>query len=167
VKGGVSAQLSGKAGSLEAPCGDVIPNSDVAQTSPCSLIQYNETASKKPEGVTMLNLKNALQELREERQRAQIEIEKLDQIISGIESLNGAGASHESGRPTRFISAASRRKMARAQKARWASVRNKSHAVAAGTAPAKRTLSASARKKIAAAQRARWAKVRAARKKAA
>ena len=130
-------------------------------------VLYNEAASKKPEGVTMSNLKNALQELREERQRAQIEIEKLDQIISGIESLNGAGASHESGRPTRFISAASRRKMARAQKARWVSVRNKSHSVSAGTTPVKRTLSTSTRKKIAAAQRARWAKVRAAQKKAA
>jgi hypothetical protein len=130
-------------------------------------VLYNEIASKKTEGVTMLNLKNALQELREERQRAQIEIEKLDQIISGIESLNGAGASPGSGRPTRFISAASRRKMALAQKARWASVRNKSHAVSAGAGPAERTLSASARKKIAAAQRARWAKVRATQKKAA
>jgi hypothetical protein len=115
----------------------------------------------------MLNLKNALQELREERQRAQIEIDTLDQIISGIESLNGVGASHESGRPTRFISAASRRKMARAQKARWASVRSKAQSKSGATAPAKRTLSASARRKIAAAQRARWAKVRAALKKAA
>jgi hypothetical protein len=37
-------------------------------------------------------LENALRELREKRSRAQIEIEKLDQIISGKESLNGAGA---------------------------------------------------------------------------
>jgi hypothetical protein len=39
----------------------------------------------------MSNLENALKELREKRSKAQIEIEKLDQIISGIESLNGTG----------------------------------------------------------------------------
>ncbi|MGA7292022.1 MAG: hypothetical protein WBW85_05755 [Terriglobales bacterium] len=111
----------------------------------------------------MSNLQNALQELREKRKRAQIEIEKLDQIILGIESLNGTGPSDESRRPKRIVSAASRRKMAQAQKARWAGIRKES----AGSAPAKRTLSASARRKIAAAQKARWAKFRAEQKKAA
>ena len=120
----------------------------------------------------MSNLDNALRELRQKRSHAQVEIEKLDQIISGIESLNGTGAaSSKSVRPTRIISAASRRKMARAQKARWASLRKKSQPVAAvakstGAAP-KRTMSASARRKIAAAQKARWAKLRAANKTAA
>jgi hypothetical protein len=123
----------------------------------------------------MSNLQNALHELREKRRGAQMEIEKLDQIISGIESLNGTGtvneSSHESSRPTRIISAASRRKMALAQKARWASIRKQSQPVLVGktavSAPAKRTMSASARRKIAAAQKARWAKVRAEQKKAA
>jgi hypothetical protein len=107
----------------------------------------------------MSNLQNALHELRQKRRRAQIEIEKLDQIISGIESLNGTGV-HESSRPTRIISAASRRKMALAQRARWASMRKQSQPVSVGkttvSAPMKRTMSASARRKIAAAQRARW-----------
>jgi hypothetical protein len=137
-----------------------------------SQVLYNLTAVKIPEGVTMSNLENALRELREKRSQAQIEIEKLDQIISGIESLNGTGAApSKSIQPKRIISAASRRKMALAQKARWASIRKGSQPVVAaakttGSARAKRTMSASARRKIAAAQRARWAKFRAAKKAA-
>jgi hypothetical protein len=122
----------------------------------------------------MSNLDNALRELREKRSQAQIEIDKLDQIISGIESLNGAGAAvpSKTAQPKRIISAASRRKMALAQKARWASIRKGSQPVAVaakktGSAPAKRTMSASARRKIAAAQKARWAKIRAKEKKMA
>jgi hypothetical protein len=120
----------------------------------------------------MSNLENALQELRETRSRAQMEIEKLDQIISGIESLNGTAVLHMPRQPIRIISAASRRKMALAQKARWASVRKQSQPAAAvakttGSTPAKRTMSAAARRKIAATQRARWEKIRAAKKKAA
>jgi len=120
----------------------------------------------------MSNLENALKELREKRSKARIEIEKLDQIISGIESLNGTAVLHQPTQPIRIVSAASRRKMALAQKARWASVRKQSQpavavAKATSSAPAKRTMSASSRRKIAAALRARWAKIRAAKKKAA
>jgi hypothetical protein len=118
----------------------------------------------------MSNLDNAVRELREKRSRAQVEIEKLDQIISGIESLNGTGVSHTLTRRTRIISAASRRKMALAQKARWAGIRKQSQPATSVTTipvPAKRTMSASARRKIAAAQKARWAKVKAQQKKAA
>ena len=68
----------------------------------------------------MGNLTNALQELRAERKQAQLQVEKLDQAISVIESLNGSGTLGKSDQPTRVISAASRRKMAQAQRARWA-----------------------------------------------
>lgn len=120
----------------------------------------------------MSNLENALRELREKRSHAQIEIDKLDQIISGIESLNGAGASASSttGQPKRIISAASRRKMALAQRARWAGLRKKAQPAVAkslGSAPAKRKISAAGRKKMAAASRARWAAFHAAQKKSA
>ena len=128
-------------------------------------------ASKIPEGVKMSNLQNALRELREKRHRAQMEVEKLNQVISGIESLNGTETSHHRGtQPTRVVSAASRRKMALAQKARWANIRKQSRSASAGktatAAPAKRIMSASARRKIAAAQKARWAKVKAQQKAA-
>jgi hypothetical protein len=119
----------------------------------------------------MANLESALQQLRAERQAAQLHVEKLDQAISVIESLNGSGVprkSRKAGQPTRVVSAASRTEMALAQKARWSKARSGSQPKAAKTpasAPAKRTMSASARRKIAAAQRARWAKVKAGNKK--
>ena len=121
----------------------------------------------------MSNLENALRELREKRSRAQAEVDKLDQIISGIESFNGTGAAPSKiAQQKRIISAASRRKMAQAQKARWASIRKESQPVVAlatstGSAPVKRTMSAAARRKIAVAARVRWAKIKAAKKKAA
>jgi len=113
----------------------------------------------------MGNLTNALQELRAERKQAQVRVESIDQAISVIESLNGSGTVRQANQLTRIISQASRRKMARAQKARWAKVRNGSQPVVAiakttGSAPLKRTMSAAARRKIAAFQRARWAKLK-------
>ncbi len=60
----------------------------------------------------MPNLKDALQQLRQERSRAQAEVEKLDEAISVIESLSGSGISRKGARATRIVSAASRRKMA-------------------------------------------------------
>jgi hypothetical protein len=112
----------------------------------------------------MSTLQNALQELREKRDRAQSEVEKLNQVISGIESLNGLGVSHKATPSSRRVSAASRRKMALAQRARWASIRKESQPSAAAkttdSAPVKRTMSASARRKIAAAQRARWKRLK-------
>jgi hypothetical protein len=108
----------------------------------------------------MSNLANALQELREKRDRAQSEVEKLNQVISGIESLNGIGLSQKALPSTRTVSAASRRKMARAQKARWAGIRKAAKPVVAakttGSIPAKRTMSAAARRKISLVQKARW-----------
>jgi len=119
----------------------------------------------------MGNLTNALQELREERKQMQSQVEKLDTAISVIESLNGSGTITQANQPTRVISAASRRKMAQAQKARWAKVRGTSQPIAlaktTAPAPVKRTMSAAARRKIAAFQRARWQKIKAQQKKAA
>jgi phage major head subunit gpT-like protein len=117
----------------------------------------------------MTNLTNTLQQLRAEHSRAQLEVEKLGQAISAIESLNGSGASRNGNQPKRIISAASRRKMALAQKARWAKIRKGPKPIAAaakttGSTHVKRTMSASARRKIAEAQRARWAKLKAGKK---
>jgi hypothetical protein len=91
----------------------------------------------------MGNLTSALQQLRAERRVAQLQVEKLDQAISVIESLDGL-ASRNANQPTRIISAASRRKMAQAQRARWARARKESHPVitiakTTGFAPTKRT----------------------------
>ena len=112
----------------------------------------------------MPNLENALQQLREERSRTQLVVGKLDQAISVIESLDGSGVSRKSTRATHVVSAASRRKMAQAQRARWARARAH-NVVPIAPKRGKRTISAAGRKRIAAAQRARWAKVRAGKKK--
>ncbi len=119
----------------------------------------------------MGNLSGALQQLRAERKQAQLQVEKLDQAISVIESLNGLGTVAKTNQPTRVISTASRRKMARAQRARWAKAREQSQPIAlaktSAPTPVKRTMSAAARRKIAAFQKARWAKIKAQQKKAA
>ena len=116
----------------------------------------------------MANLNNAIRQLRQERKHAQLQIEKLDSAISVLEGLTGsisAIPTRNGSRPKRKVSAAARRRMARAQKARWAKPRKGSaslHTAKADGAPrVKRTLSPAARRKIAAAQRARWAQVRA------
>src|ERR1700728_827651 len=102
----------------------------------------------------MANLENALQQLRAERREAELHVEKLDQAITVIESLNGSGTSRNTNQPKRIISASSRRKMALAQRARWAKIRK-------GPLPAAPTTTASAplksKRKISAAGRKRIA----------
>jgi len=108
----------------------------------------------------MAKLEIALQQLREERTQAQSQVEKLDSAISVIEDLVGRNGS-ATARGGRIVSAIARRRMALAQRARWARVRKQSPAGTAVKPAAKRTLSIAARRKIAAAQRARWARVKA------
>jgi len=118
----------------------------------------------------MTNLTNALEQLRAERGIAQAQVEKLDQAISVIESLNGSVGSRSTGSrragSQRFVSAAARRKMSLAQKARWAKTRKPQSANGSVTI-ARKPLSIAARRKIASAQRARWARVRAQQSRAA
>jgi hypothetical protein len=93
----------------------------------------------------------------------QLEAER-DRLDSALQALRGIGhvSGRGGGRKGRTMSAAGRRRIAAAQRARWAKVRGQlkvvpiAHASKAG----KRTMSAAARRRIAAAQRARWAKIR-------
>jgi hypothetical protein len=107
-------------------------------------------------------LSSIVSELRAERTNLVNELKHIDAALSVLGKVSGGSHQGKATQPTRIISAASRRKMARAQRARWAKVRKKAQPGAA--APAKRIMSASARRKIAAAQRARWAKVKAGKK---
>jgi nucleoid-associated protein YgaU len=115
----------------------------------------------------MANLNGVLQQLRDEHKQAQSKVEKLKEAISVIEGLVGRNSaiSHKGTPPTRTVSGVARRRMAQAQRARWARVKNGSQAGSlrhtSNASPAKRTMSLAARRKIAAAQRARWAQVRA------
>jgi|SRR6185312_16038496 len=102
------------------------------------------------------------------------ELRRAAQLKEQIENLNGELASilGSGGDPSksadpvkrRGMSAAGRRRIAEAAKARWAKVRAQKGGASGSTsvaAPKKRTMSAAARKKIAEAAKARWAKFRA------
>src|SRR5436305_11814762 len=121
----------------------------------------------------MANLDNVLQQLRQEHNQAQSQIEKLKEAISVIEGLAGrsTGAAANGTRPKRTKSAVARRRIARAQKARWAKLRKEPRPISAAkstrTTPAKRGLSPEGRKRIIAATKARWARVRTQQTKAA
>src|SRR5579862_2643559 len=111
----------------------------------------------------MANLNRALNELRQERNRAEREVERLDEAISVLQALVGRnhlgrnarpGRTARMGRPHRKMSAAGRRKIAAAQRARWAKLKSKR------LQRGKRHMSAAARNRIARAQRIRWAQLK-------
>ena len=98
-------------------------------------------------------------ELRGERANLVNQLRHVDAALSVLGKLNGGSSYTE---PRHRVSAAARKKMSLAQKARWAK-----HAGSNGQASVAkpvRVLSVAARRKIAAAQRARWAKVRGSKK---
>lgn len=110
-----------------------------------------------------------VKQLRIERTNLVDELKHVDAALAVLGKLDG-GSSYT--KPRRTLSAAARRRIALAQRKRWAQVRKGSQPAAGAakatvSAPVKRTMSASARRKIATAQRARWARVRAGKKKAA
>jgi hypothetical protein len=89
------------------------------------------------------------------------EQDRLTKELHGITAALAAfGQAYVKGTGTRRLSASARARIAAAQRARWARVREKAKVVPIRR---KRTLSPAARKKIAAAQRARWARVKAGR----
>jgi hypothetical protein len=103
----------------------------------------------------LAGLASFVSELKARRTNLVSELRHVDAALSVLGKLGG-GSNH--GKPGRTMSAAGRRKISLAQKARWA--RAKGHAP-----KSKHTISAAGRKRIAAAARARWAKFRAAKKK--
>jgi hypothetical protein len=105
----------------------------------------------------MTNLGVVLAQLKKERSK----LDKAISALSGVAGINSVRPSTNShGR--RKLSVSARKRIASAQRARWAKVRRQAKVV---SMPKKRTMSAAARRRIAAAQRARWAKLKA--KKAA
>jgi outer membrane PBP1 activator LpoA protein len=102
------------------------------------------------EGEPMGNMSGVVEQLKKELGRAQKEVQRFSAALVAL------GSSNSNGRRT--LSAAARKKISLAQKARWAKAK--------GRAPKpKRRISAAGRKRIAAAQRARWAKMKAGQKK--
>ena len=95
-------------------------------------------------------LSSFVSELRTARTSLVDELRHVDAALAALSEMNG-GSNHTK---TRHMSAAGRRRISLAQKARWA----KANGQGALVKP-KRTMSASARRKISLAQKARWAKV--------
>jgi hypothetical protein len=74
----------------------------------------------------MVNLGRTLTQLRQERSRTQKELRRLDEAISVLGRLAGSGpapARASNPRKRRKLSAAARKKISEAQKARWAKTR--------------------------------------------
>ena len=75
----------------------------------------------------MTNIAQAINRLREERRDAQNQVQKLGEAIAVLEKLTrSSGATTHAGTPhrvKRVLSAAGRRRITLAQKARWAKLR--------------------------------------------
>ena len=107
----------------------------------------------------MTNLSGIVGRLKQERNLVEKRLSALNAALKAvIDVYSGAKSAG-----TRTMSAAARRKISLAQKARWA--KQKANGKASPAKP-QRTMSAAARRRIATAQRARWAKVRAGEKAA-
>jgi len=65
----------------------------------------------------MTNLAGVVQQLKQERARAQKEVERLD---AAIKALDGVASSGRGAGARRRLSAAARKRIAAAQRARWA-----------------------------------------------
>ena len=103
----------------------------------------------------MANIPELVKELRTER-------DQLDRAIDVLSKLDGRGStqSRTAGRAARTLSPAARRRIAAAQRVRWAKFKAAKNQSPSST-PRPRIVSAAARRKMAAAQKARWAKSRA------
>jgi hypothetical protein len=101
----------------------------------------------------------AIEGFESQKRRIDSQIDELRQLLNGGGTEIGA----ESGTPARKrkISAAGRRRMAAAQKARWAKIRGETEPTSSLAAPKparqKRKLSAAGRKAISEATKRRWA----------
>ena len=106
--------------------------------------------------MNLRGIEAVVSQLRAQRADFVNQIGHIDAALIVLGKVNGTHAQVT----VRTISAAGRKRIAAAQRARWAKVRGK-----AKVATPKRKMSAKSRAKIAAAQRARWAKYRKSAKK--
>jgi len=80
-----------------------------------------------PRGYLMTSIAKAIVRLREEHRDAQKQVQRLEEAIAVLQKLTrGTGATVHAGAPhraKRVLSAAGRRRISLAQKARWAKIR--------------------------------------------
>ena len=75
-------------------------------------------------------LSQVLNKLHGERNRIQQQLQRVEAAISALQGLNGRGGRMSGNRPKRTLSVAARRRIAAAQRARWAKVRAQKKAAA-------------------------------------
>jgi hypothetical protein len=105
----------------------------------------------------MASVSGIVKQIKKERDRVERELTGLNAALS---AFVGAYKGAKPKGTRRTLSAAARRKISLAQKARWAKQKKRAR-------KGKQTMSAAGRRRIAAAQRARWAKVKSQQKKVA
>jgi glutamate-1-semialdehyde aminotransferase len=112
-------------------------------------------------------MQSVVSELQKERKRLADELHRVTAALTAFGNVYMRGSQSKAAvatRKKRTISAAGRKRIAAAQRARWAKI--KGQKVVLISSRKGRTMSPAARKRIVAAQKARWAKWRKARKKA-
>jgi hypothetical protein len=113
----------------------------------------------------MANLSAVIERLEAERERVHTKVQRIDAALAALFSVTTTGTRPHS------MSAAARRRISIAQKARWAKQRTRVKVVGPTKLitrtpiklvlePPKRTISLASRRKMAPAQRRRWAKVK-------
>lgn len=68
----------------------------------------------------MASLTQVISQLEAQRREAQQQVDKLDSAIAALRGVNGVNGKQNAGRTRRVLSAAARKRIAAAQKARWA-----------------------------------------------
>jgi hypothetical protein len=110
-------------------------------------------------------MQSVVSQLQKERTRLEDELHRITTalVAFGNVYMHGSQPKAAATRKRRTISAAGRRRIAAAQRARWAKI--KGQKVVSISSRKGRKMSPAARKRIVAAQKARWAKWRKAQKK--
>lgn len=105
-------------------------------------------------------MQSVMSELQKERKRLEHELHRVAAALNAFGKVYMHGS--RPNRKKRIISAAARKRIAAAQRVRWAKIKGKK--VVSISSRKGRTMSLAARKRIVAAQKARWAKWRAQKK---
>jgi len=105
-------------------------------------------------------MQSVVSQLQKERTRLEGELHRVTAALTAFRNVYMRGSRPT--RKTRTISAAGRKRIAAAQRARWAKI--KGQKVISISSRKGRTMSPTARKRVVAAQKARWAKWRAEKK---
>lgn len=95
----------------------------------------------------MIKIASILRDLKKQREQAQAQADRLNRAIEALSGIAGGAP----GTPKRHMSVAGRRRIAAAQRARWAKIRGKKR---------KRNISPEGRRRISESARRRWAAAR-------